>query len=147
MVSESDSAKNISGNTLRVYIYVLKNGPSELREVQRGLGFSTPSLASYHLTKLMKAGYIKQDEEGRYVANREATPSLLEEYSKVGAFIVPNMLFFAILFTILVAYFSYRALISLSQAYVDYLAATSIAMCGVYWYEVVRAWRKLIGIR
>ncbi|MEM0121459.1 MAG: hypothetical protein QXP58_03415 [Thermoprotei archaeon] len=147
MVSKDEAEKNISGNTLRVYVYVLKNGPSELRQVQRGLGFSTPSLASYHLNKLIKAGYLRQDEEGRYVANGEVTPSLLEEYSKVGSFLVPNMLFFATLFTILIAYFSFRALTVFRSASVEYLAVSSIAMCGAYWYEVVRVWRKLLGMR
>jgi len=147
LTGESEPSKDISGNTLRVYIYVLRHGPSELRDVQRGLGFSTPSLASYHLSKLVKAGYVRQDQEGRYVANSDATPALLEDYSKLGAFLVPDMLFFAVLFTILVGYFSFRALLALREAYVEYLAATSIAMCAVLWYEVVKAWRKLVGIR
>ncbi len=146
-MSDTEPAKNISGNTLRVYIFVLTHGPSELREIQRGLGFSTPSLASYHLGKLVKAGYVKQDADGRYVANQEVAPKILEEYSKVGSYIVPNTLFFAIFFSILTGYFAYRALSASSQAYVDYLAATSVAMCGVFWYDVVRYWRKLVGIR
>lgn len=141
-----DTEREITGNTLRVYLYVLRHGPSELREVQRGLGFSTPSLASYHLSKLVKAGYVKQDGDGRYVANPEMTPALLEEYSRLGTTLVPNLLFFSVLFTILTAYFSYRALAATKTPYVEYLAATAIAMCATLWYQVARAWRKLIGL-
>lgn len=145
---KNQAQEQVSGNTLRVYLYVLRHGPCELREVQRGLGFSTPSLASYHLTKLVRAGYVVQDGEGKYSANPQATPQILEEYSKLGTLIVPDLLFFAVLFSVLVAYFTYRALTAQPPtAYTEYLAATAIAMCAVLWYETAKAWRKLVGLR
>jgi predicted transcriptional regulator len=58
----------VRGNTLKVYLYLLRQGPSELRDVQREVGLSSPSLASYHLGKLSEAGFVKQDEHGRYFA-------------------------------------------------------------------------------
>ena len=54
----------IKGNTLKVYLYLLRNGPAELREIQRGIGLSSPSLVSYHLGKLTEAGFAGQDEFG-----------------------------------------------------------------------------------
>ncbi|HYB84738.1 MAG TPA: hypothetical protein VED86_05360, partial [archaeon] len=48
----------IRGNTTRVYLFVLKNGPCELREVQRALKLSTPSLAFYHLSRLVQSGVV-----------------------------------------------------------------------------------------
>lgn len=147
MSKRADQPKEIAGNTLRVYVYLLTHGPSELREVQRALGFSTPSLAAYHLSKLVKAGYATQDSDGRYLANPEATPTILEEYSRLGTRLVPNMLFFAVLFTILASYFSYRALTTANTYYVELLAATATAMCAVLWYQAARAWRKLVGLR
>jgi len=68
--------KEITGNALRVYLYLVTHGPSELREIQRGLGLSTPSLASYHLSRLVEAGYATQDRDGRYVAIREASTEI-----------------------------------------------------------------------
>ena len=58
--------QEIRGNTLKIYLYLLKHGPSELREVQHGLELSSASLASYHLGKLVEAGYVSQDEVGKY---------------------------------------------------------------------------------
>jgi len=136
---------DIRGNTLRVYVYVLKHGPSELREVQRALGFSTPSLASYHLSRLLKAGYIKQAEDGKYLAAKDAMPDLLEGYTKIGVALVPQLFFFSVLFSILVAYFSFRALV-LPQ-YTPILVSIAVALVALLWFETIRVWRKLVTWR
>ena len=134
--------KEITGNALRVYLYLVTHGPSELREIQRGLGLSTPSLASYHLSRLVEAGYVTQDNESRYVAIREASTEILQEYSRVGTTLVPRLLFFSFLFTILIAFFSYQALYS--NGFTIYLVATSVAMVALLWYETLRLWRRLV---
>jgi len=134
--------KEITGNSLRIYLHLVSHGPSELREVQRGLGLSTPSLASYHLSRLIESGYVNQDSEGRYVPIKEASMDILQEYSKVGTALVPNLLFFSFLFTILVPFFSYMVLYS--SGFTIYLVATSIAMVALLWYETLRLWRKLV---
>lgn len=136
-------SQEIRGNTLRVYLHLVKNGPCELREVQRGIGLSTPSLASYHLARLISSGYAKQDELGRYVATSEPPTQILEGYSKIGTAIVPQLFFFTVLFTILTAFFSYEVLFSIG--YAPYLIAVSMAMVGALWYETYRLWRKLVG--
>jgi len=137
------SSHEIRGNTLRVYLHLVKSGPSELRDVQRGVGLSTASLASYHLGRLVSSGYAKQDELGRYVATNESSTEILEGYSRVGPAIVPQLFFFTVLFTILTAFFSYEALSS--SSYTAYLVAVSVAMAGALWYETFRLWRKLVG--
>jgi hypothetical protein len=134
-------APEIRGNTLRAYMQVLKHGPCELREVQRALGLSTASLAFYHLNKLLEAGYVRQDEYGRYIAAEGAIGDVLVGYSKVGSAIVPQLAFFAVLFSVLIAYFSYEALSS--AGYVALLVATAAGSALVLWYETFRVWRRL----
>ena len=131
----------IAGNTFRVYLHLLRAGASELRDVQRSLGFSTPSLASYHLGRLVEAGYVKQNERGQYVAVEGAAGDLLEGYTKLGVFLVPQLFFFALFFTAVVGFFAYMSL-SLSS-YVPLLVGTSLAMVAVLWYETFRVWRRL----
>lgn len=131
----------IKGNTLKVYLYLLRHGSSELRDVQRGVGLSSASLASYHLGKLTEAGFVTQDEHGRYSAVKEASDRVLEGYSKMGPAIVPQLFFFALFFTILVTFFSIEALYA--PGLTVYLAAVSVAMVIVFWYETVRLWRRL----
>lgn len=137
----SSPSLEIKGNTLRVYLYVLQHGPCELKDVQGGLQFSTASLASYHLKRLIDSGYASQDGYGRYMATKDATKQLLEGYVKVGAVVVPQFLFVSVLFTVLIGYFSFMALSS--SAYLPLLVASSLALVAVVWYETARVWRKL----
>ena len=133
--------QEVRGNTLKVYMYLLRHGPSELRDVQRGVGLSSASLASYHLGKLLEGGFVVQDEQGRYSAVREASYRVLDGYSRVGPAIVPQLFFFALLFTILAAFFSFEALNA--QGFTMYLVAVCAVMVLVFWYETLRLWRKL----
>lgn len=131
----------IKGNTLRVYLYILQHGPCELKDIQGGLQFSTASLASYHLGRLIDAGYASQDEYGRYLATKDTTRQLLEGYVKVGAMVVPQLLFVSVLFTAIIVYFSYMAVYV--PSYVPFLMWSSLALVGVVWYETARVWRRL----
>lgn len=131
----------IKGNTLRAYLYLLRSGTSELREVQRALDLSTPSLASYHLGKLVEAGYVSQDDRGRYMIVWDATKELLEGYVRVGTVVFPRLFFFSIFFTAVIGFFAAMALFQ--AAYVPLLAAGSAVMIGVFWYETVKIWKKL----
>lgn len=140
-----DAGPELRGNTLRVYLYILQHGPCELKDVQGGLGFSTASLASYHLGRLIDRGYASQDTYGRYLAAKDATGQILEGYVKVGTVVVPQLLFVSVLFTVLVSYFSvmtYR-----SASYVPLLVASSVALVAVVWYETTRVWRRLASWR
>ena len=105
------------------------------------MDFSTPSLASYHLNKLLEAGYVKQDESSRYVVLGEAVGDVLEGYSKVGSAIVPQSAFFAVLISILMAYFSYQAL--KVPSFVPYLVVVAAGCVLVLWYDTFRVWRRL----
>ncbi len=135
------TGREIKGNTLKVYLYLLKHGPSELRDIQRGVGLSSPSLASYHLGKLSESGFVAQNEYGVYSAVKESSDKVLEGYARIGSAVVPQFFFFALLFTILIAFFSYAALFL--SGFTPYLIAVSIAMIIIFWYETLRLWRKL----
>ncbi len=137
--------RDLKGNTLRIYLQVLKHGPCELRDVQHALNLSTPSLASYHLNKLVEAGYVSQNERGGYVATKDAVGDILAGYSKIGTAIVPQLSFFAILFSILIAYFSFEAL--RFPGFTPYLVLVSVAAAVALWYETVSLWRRALAWR
>jgi hypothetical protein len=134
-------SQEIRGNALKVYLYLLRHGPSELRDVQRGVGLSSASLASYHLGKLSEAGFVTQDEHGRYLVVKETSDRVLEGYSRMGPAIVPQLFFFALFFTIVVAFFSFEAMYA--SGFTVYLVAVCAVMILVFWYETVRLWRRL----
>ncbi|MHB8568359.1 MAG: helix-turn-helix domain-containing protein [Nitrososphaerales archaeon] len=132
----------IRGNTLRVYLYTLKHSPCELRDIQHALNFSTPSLASYHLSRLMRAGYVNQDESGRYLAVKDVSGEILEGYTRIGTNIVPQLFFLSLLFSLLVGFFSFEALDR--NSYVPYLALAAIGTVALLWFETFRLWKKLV---
>lgn len=136
---------DIRGNTLKVYLYVLKHGKSELRDIQHELGFSSASLASYHLSKLIRAGYVGQDDNGRYVSIKDVSGEILEGYTRVGTTIVPQFFFLALLFTVVLGYFSFKAL--QFSYYVPYLVIGAAASVALLWFETIRLWRKLVTWR
>ena len=60
----------LKGTTLRVYRYLYKAGaPAGIHDVQRGLNLSSPSVAEYHIKKLLKAGLV-QEKDGGYSVDR-----------------------------------------------------------------------------
>ena len=143
MKEEAQRARrpDVRGNTLRVYLYLLQHSPADLRDVQHSLDLSTPSLASYHLGKLLEGGYATQNEHGQYLVVRESANIILEGYVKLGTAVIPQLAFFAILFTALVCYFALMSL--LHPSFVPLLAVSSVAMVVVLWYETLRVWRRL----
>ena len=139
--SQMSKSQEVRGNALKIYLYLLRHGSSELRDIQREIGLSSASLASYHLGKLTEAGFVVQDERGRYSAVKESWDRVLEGYSKMGPAIVPQLFFFAVLFTVLAAFFSFEVLNA--SGFTVYMVAVCAAMVLVFWYETVRLWRRL----
>jgi hypothetical protein len=90
----------------------------------------------------MDFGYVRQDEESRYVGLNEASTEILQGYSKVGNALVPQLFFFTILFTILITFFGFESLNS--SVFTPYLIGSSIALVILLWLETVRLWRRLV---
>jgi len=95
----------ISGKRLRIYLELLKaDRPLGIRELQRNLGVSTPSLVRYHLEYLEKYGLVAKNEEGKYYAIRRRD-TLLSMFIIVRDSLVPISSFisaFSISFALLI---------------------------------------------
>ena len=144
MATSDPNARAIRGNTLRVYLFVLRNGPCELRDVQRALKLSTPSLAFYHLSKLVQSGTVKRTEDGRYVVVADISAELLDGYVKFGREMIPQLFILTVIFTAILGYYAYlvwRLPLDLDDA-VTALYSLSII---VLWYETIKSWRRLSG--
>lgn len=60
----------LKGTTLKVYRYMYKAGNAvRVNDVQRALGLSSPSVAQYHIKKLIDFGLIREEQDG-YVIDR-----------------------------------------------------------------------------
>jgi len=139
-LDQDEAADLLRGNTLRVYWLLLKSesGVMGVREIQRALKFSSPTLAAYHLKKLEDLGLVKS-EHGDYRLVKEVRVGILKEFMKFGTFMLPRYALYATMFTILLAFylsqFKEISFYGLS-ALIFVLLPTAI-----FWYETLRLWR------
>ncbi len=109
------------------------NKPLGIREVQRALNLSSPSVAQYHLAKLDQAGLVKKDG-GNYVVNRV----LLDNCLKINRFIVPRYLFYLVFSAvILVLELTILNPATFSSNFFFFTAATFIFFL-IFCYETIR---------
>jgi hypothetical protein len=134
----------LKGNTVRVYLFVLRNGPSELREVQRALKLSTASLAFYHLSRLVESGVVNRTEDGRYVAVKDISADLIDGYVKFGKRIIPQLFFLTLIFTAILGYYLYLVW-RLPLDKDDIVTIVYSLSIIVLWYETIKVWRRLSG--
>ena len=101
MNTRTDLEYALRGKAWRVYWYLLKNGkPVSVREVQRALHFSSPSVANHHLEQLRELGLVeKQEIGGHYVLVSQVKIGVLRHYVKLGKLLFPRYFFYAVFST------------------------------------------------
>ncbi|MBT0158837.1 hypothetical protein G4O51_02505 [Candidatus Bathyarchaeota archaeon A05DMB-2] len=137
-MAEKEDVDTLKGTTLDIYRFLLKaNKPIGIREIQRALSLSSPSVAQHHLARLENAGLIKR-EWGDYVINRV----VLENCVKISRFLIPRY-FFYLLFAVAVLVLELTVLRPnvLCEAYVFSVIAAIIFIV-IFGYEVIKIWRK-----
>ena len=141
-MSESDRQRvdyELRGKTLTVYLYLLKHGKAVgVREIQKELGFSSPSVAFHHLDKLVDLGVVEKDEYERYVLTRKVDTGILHSFVSIAGITLPRLGFYAAFFTtIAVAY-----LLLNSNSLDLYALIGTVGGAAIFWYEAWRVWRR-----
>lgn len=89
----------LTGTTLRVYSYVVKQKKSVgTRDVMRGAGLSSPSVAFRHLQKLEGMGLLRRNEYGEYIVKEKTS---VRGYIWIGKHLLPRMLLYSMIFLFL----------------------------------------------
>ena len=149
--SSSDLAEiesHLKGKTLQIYWYLLRDPTSSVgvREVQRSLGLSSPSVAAHHLDKLLNLGLVEKTIRGEYLLNQEVKVGLLKFFSRMGRFLVPRYLFYAIWLSTMFAIYVvvYNLILYQPTGSVHNLAAILFGVVAnvVLWLETVRLWKE-----
>jgi hypothetical protein len=150
-LSPSDLAEiesQLKGKTLQIYWYLLRDPENSVgvREVQRSLGLSSPSVAAHHLDKLLTLGLVEKTVRGEYLLNQEVKVGLLKFFSRMGRFLVPRHLFYAIwLSTMFVIYIVVYNFVLFQPTWsIHNLAAIIFGIVAnlVLWIETIRLWRE-----
>jgi hypothetical protein len=121
---------------------VLKNGHVGVREVQRALRLSNPSLAQYHLNKLREMGLVKE-EGGTYEICADVKVDALRGLLRIGTLLVPRFVFYAVIFTLVGSYFI-AASIRYEPAYPPIILSYGLVIFAsvAFWFESFHAWKS-----
>ncbi len=141
-MSAAEKAKldyQLRGKTMEVYLYLLRNGMAVgVREVQKELGFSSPSVAFHHLDKLVGLGIVEKDQYERYVLVRKVDAGILSAFVNVGRLTLPRLGFYAAFFSTIAA-----AYLLLDFGVLDiYALIGTVGGSAVFWYEAWRVWQR-----
>ncbi|AFU57431.1 hypothetical protein Ngar_c04870 [Candidatus Nitrososphaera gargensis Ga9.2] len=142
MTDDQNNSNNLecrlSGRTLQVYLYLQKKKEaSRIREVQRDLGLSSPSVAEYQVEKLVEMGLAGRDSYGRVFVTRKVKVKALESYVNFGRFTVPRLAFYASIFTAIAALYAVFNFNSLNV----YDVAVPAGAAAIFWFEAWKLWK------
>lgn len=134
-----DANSELRGRTLQAYLFILKSSKSiGVRELQRTLGLSSPSVAYHHLDKLMRMGLIEKDEYGEYRLVRSVGVNVLQAFTQIGTLLVPRFTFYAVFFTTLLLGYVVIFHANLNP----FAVAFGVFACLFACFETYRTWKR-----
>ena len=133
----------LKGKTLQIYWYMLRSPTSRVgvREIQRSLRLSSPSVAAHHLEKLISLGLADKTRTGEYYIAQEVKVGILRFFTRLGRYLVPRYLFYSIWFTtMLIIYFTFYR----PDGSIHNLVAMIFGILAtvILWLETLRLWRQ-----
>lgn len=139
--SETEFEYELRGKDWDVYWLLLKNGhPMSVRQVQKALRFSSPSVAQHHLERLRDLGLVqKQDVGGSYFLVTEVKIGVLRHFVKLRRLLFPRYFFYAVFST--AAYFTYLLVLMQEPTRENlFIIFFGAIVSIIFWYEALRVW-------
>jgi len=136
-----DVKSKLKGTTLRVYWHLLRSGkPTSIRRVQRELGLSSPSVASYHLEKLLDMGLVRRNSMGDYELGKTVSLEVLSSFVRISQLMIPRYVFYTIFFfTLLIVFLvEYAPTLSIQGIFALAFGVSGFVITA---YETWRQWR------
>ena len=137
-MSEKHPDSHLSGTTLKIYRILYAEGrPVGLNEIQRRASLSSPSVAHYHVSKLVNQGLVIEKDGGYY-----AEKAIFENMLRIRRSLVPLQTTFAIFFgTTLFGLLFFVRPSSLSPLFLLALII-NVAALGIFLYQTFDTLRK-----
>lgn len=132
----------LKGKAWKVYWLLLKSGHAmSVRDVQKALRFSSPSVAQHHLEQLRGLGLVeKNDAGGDYALVGEVKIGVLRHFVKLGKLLFPRYFFYAVFSTAF--YIAYIMILMQSLTRENlFLLIFGAIVSAIFWYEAFRVWR------
>jgi hypothetical protein len=137
-----DKGGSLRGTTLRVYRYLYRQAgrPVGIHDVQSGLGLSSPSVAHYHIRKLVEEGLVREGTGG-YVVDK----LLFENMIRIRKSIIPfQTTYLALFVSSLVLLLTFFRASVISGEYVFAIIVNVMAV-GIFSWETQRSLRQKYG--
>ncbi len=141
--NENAIESELRGNTLRVYWYMLsQNEAVGVREVQRAIDMSSPSVASHHLSKLISLELVEKRPDNSYEVSRVVKVGVLRNFIDFRGRFLPRYVFVAIFFSAYTVAYLVLTLFT-NPGFYDRIIAIAIGVIGALfaWIESVRLWK------
>jgi hypothetical protein len=124
-LKENSSDDILQGTTRKVFRFVYRqHQPVGVHDIQRGAGLSSPSVAHYHIAKLLKAGLLKEEGDG-YVVEK----AVFENMIRIRRTVLPSQVGYAAFFlTALIALVTVLRPSQLSSTYAFAVAVVIVAV-------------------
>ncbi len=134
----------LHGTTWDVYLYILTaQEPVGVRDVWRQLKLSSPSLAQYHVNKLLEGEYIKTTLYGKYEVNDALQLEALKTFVLFKGRLIPHLVVYGAIIAGL--FISYLVIYPLRW---DFRDLTVIAVCTIsllaFLFEAYNQYRSLV---
>jgi len=131
----------LRGKAWKVYWLLLRSGrPMSVREVQKSLHFSSPSVAQHHLEQLRELGLVqKQDVGGHYSLISEVKIGVLRHFVKFGKLLFPRYFFYAVFSTTFYIVYLAALMQGVTRENLFILLFGAI-VSAIFWYEAIRVW-------
>lgn len=85
----------LHGKALQIYWYLLSAGESGIRDIQRNLRLSSPSLVHYQINKLVSQGLVQQNENNdKYFVEEPLKTGIFSFYIILGKKLIPRFIFY-----------------------------------------------------
>lgn len=134
----SEPDPRLSGTTLRIYRLLYREGrPMGVNEIQRVAGLSSPSVAYYHMRKLVSFGLI-HETEGGYVVDK----ILFENMIRIRRSLIPLHITFVVFFGITLV--ALLTVLRPAQVTSLYALATiiNLSSLGIFLFESIQTLRN-----
>ena len=136
-MGEKESADTLKGTAIDIYRLLLKTKkPLGIREIQRTLKLSSPSIAQHHLARLEAACLVKR-EYGDYVINRVELANCV----KISRFLIPRH-FLYLVFAVAVLVLELAVFEPVFTLAYGIPVAAAVIFIVIFGYETIKTWRK-----
>ena len=139
---ETEFDYKLKGKAWKVYWLLLRTGREmSVREVEKALHFSSPSVAHHHLEQLRQLGLVqRQKVGGNYTLVSEVKIGVLRHFVKLGRLMFPRYFFYALFSSAF-----YRAYLTILLQGVTreniFIISFGAIVTFIFWYEALRFWR------